>query len=63
MANSNVRQIIASRLTESKSTVPHHFLSTDCQLDNLLSVRKALNGWLSLLLLLLLRLGSVLLLV
>jgi len=43
VANSNVRQIIASRLTESKSTVPHHFLSTDCQLDNLLSVRKALN--------------------
>lgn len=41
--NSNVRKIIASRLTESKSTIPHHFLSADCQLDNLLNVRKVLN--------------------
>jgi pyruvate dehydrogenase E2 component (dihydrolipoamide acetyltransferase) len=39
-----VRKIIASRLTESKSTIPHHFLSADCQLDNLLHVRKVLNG-------------------
>ncbi len=27
LPNSNVRKIIASRLTESKSTIPHHFLS------------------------------------
>jgi pyruvate dehydrogenase E2 component (dihydrolipoamide acetyltransferase) len=43
LPNSNVRKIIASRLTESKSTIPHHFLSADCQLDNLLHVRKVLN--------------------
>lgn len=44
LPNSNVRKIIASRLTESKSTIPHHFLSADCKLDNLLHVRKILNG-------------------
>lgn len=43
LPNSNVRKIIASRLTESKSTIPHHFLSADCKLDNLLHVRKLLN--------------------
>jgi pyruvate dehydrogenase E2 component (dihydrolipoamide acetyltransferase) len=40
---SNMRKIIAERLTESKQTVPHFYLTADCQIDNLLSFRKELN--------------------
>jgi pyruvate dehydrogenase E2 component (dihydrolipoamide acetyltransferase) len=39
----NMRKIIAKRLLESKQTVPHFYLTIDCQLDELLSVRKQLN--------------------
>ena len=38
-----MRRIIAQRLTESKQTVPHFYLSVDCELDALLAARKALN--------------------
>lgn len=41
--NSGVRKTIAKRLTESKSTIPHFYLSLDCQIDELLSLRKKLN--------------------
>jgi len=41
--NSPVRKIIAKRLTESKQTVPHFYLTVDCELDALLAARKALN--------------------
>jgi pyruvate dehydrogenase E2 component (dihydrolipoamide acetyltransferase) len=39
-----VRKIIASRLTEAKQTIPHFYLSIDCEVDELLKVRKELNG-------------------
>lgn len=42
--NSTMRKIIASRLLESKQTVPHFYLSVDCQLDQLLSMRAKLNA-------------------
>jgi len=41
---SNMRKVIARRLTESKQTVPHFYLTIDCELDALLALRKQLNG-------------------
>jgi pyruvate dehydrogenase E2 component (dihydrolipoamide acetyltransferase) len=41
---SSMRKVIAKRLTESKQTVPHFYLTIDCQLDELLKVRKDLNA-------------------
>lgn len=41
---SNMRKVIARRLTESKQTVPHFYLTIDCELDALLDLRKQLNG-------------------
>ncbi|MFT7300993.1 MAG: pyruvate dehydrogenase E2 component (dihydrolipoamide acetyltransferase), partial [Porticoccus sp.] len=41
--HSNMRKTIARRLTESKRDVPHFYLSTDCQLDALLTARKDFN--------------------
>lgn len=38
-----MRKAIARRLTESKSTVPHFYLTTDCKVDALLSLRKQVN--------------------
>jgi pyruvate dehydrogenase E2 component (dihydrolipoamide acetyltransferase) len=40
---SNMRKVIARRLTESKQQVPHIYLTVDCELDNVLSARKELN--------------------
>ncbi len=41
--NNNMRKVIARRLTESKQTVPHFYLTVDCELDKLLEVRKEIN--------------------
>lgn len=41
--NSGMRKVIARRLTESKQTVPHFYLTVDIELDALLSLRKQLN--------------------
>ena len=41
---SNMRKVIAERMTESKTTVPHFYLTVDCEIDELLRVRKELNG-------------------
>ncbi len=41
---SGVRKVIARRLTESKQTVPHYYLTIDIRLDPLLELRKQLNG-------------------
>ncbi len=41
---SNVRKVIARRLTESKQTVPHYYLTMDIRLDALLDLRKQLNA-------------------
>ena len=42
--HTTMRKVIARRLTESKQTVPHFYLTIDCQIDKLLEVRKELNG-------------------
>jgi pyruvate dehydrogenase E2 component (dihydrolipoamide acetyltransferase) len=39
-----MRRVIARRLTESKQTVPHFYLTVDCEIDELLKVRAELNG-------------------
>jgi|AntRauTorckE5430_2_1112549.scaffolds.fasta_scaffold03679_4 pyruvate dehydrogenase E2 component (dihydrolipoamide acetyltransferase) len=42
--NNNMRKIIAKRLTESKSTVPHFYASTEIELDNIMALRKTLKA-------------------
>jgi pyruvate dehydrogenase E2 component (dihydrolipoamide acetyltransferase) len=39
-----MRKTIARRLTESKQTVPHFYLTVDCNLDALLSLREQINA-------------------
>lgn len=39
-----MRRTIAARLTESKQTVPHFYLSVTCTLDRLLAMRERLNA-------------------
>jgi pyruvate dehydrogenase E2 component (dihydrolipoamide acetyltransferase) len=39
-----MRKAIARRLTESKSTVPHFYLTVDCNLDALLALREQINA-------------------
>jgi pyruvate dehydrogenase E2 component (dihydrolipoamide acetyltransferase) len=41
---SNVRKVIARRLTEAKQTIPHYYLTIDCELDALLKLRAELNA-------------------
>ena len=43
LPNNGVRKVVARRLLESKQTVPHFYLTVDCELDALLNVRKELN--------------------
>jgi pyruvate dehydrogenase E2 component (dihydrolipoamide acetyltransferase) len=38
-----MRRVIARRLTESKQTVPHFYLSVNCAIDVLLRIRRELN--------------------
>jgi pyruvate dehydrogenase E2 component (dihydrolipoamide acetyltransferase) len=41
---SNMRKVIARRLTEAKQTIPHYYLTLDCELDALLKLRAELNA-------------------
>lgn len=41
---SNVRKVIARRLTEAKQTVPHFYLTVDVTIDKLLVVRTQINN-------------------
>lgn len=42
--NSNMRKVIAKRLTESKTTVPHQYTAIECEIDELLALRKELKN-------------------
>ncbi|GAA4476604.1 pyruvate dehydrogenase complex dihydrolipoamide acetyltransferase [Gluconacetobacter asukensis] len=42
--NSSVRKVIARRLTEAKSTIPHFYVAMDVELDALLALRAQLNA-------------------
>ncbi|MFN3482622.1 MAG: 2-oxo acid dehydrogenase subunit E2, partial [Rhabdaerophilum calidifontis] len=39
-----MRKTIARRLQESKSTIPHFYLTVDCELDALLALREQINA-------------------
>jgi pyruvate dehydrogenase E2 component (dihydrolipoamide acetyltransferase) len=39
-----MRKIVAKRLTESKQTVPHFYLTIDCEIDKVLALRRELNA-------------------
>ena len=39
-----MRKTIAARLTESKQTVPHFYLTVDCKIDALLAAREQINA-------------------
>lgn len=38
-----MRRVIADRLQQSKQTAPHFYLTVECEIDDLLAVRKQLN--------------------
>ena len=42
--NSSMRKVIARRLGESKRTIPHFYLTVDCEIDRLLELRKELHA-------------------
>ncbi|WMT90487.1 pyruvate dehydrogenase complex dihydrolipoamide acetyltransferase [Pelagibacterium sp. H642] len=39
-----MRKTVAARLTESKQTVPHFYLTIDCRIDNLMKAREEINA-------------------
>ena len=39
-----MRRVIAERLTQSKQTIPHFYLTIDCRLDTLLAARERINA-------------------
>ena len=42
--NSSMRKVIARRLSESKATIPHFYVSADVEIDALLKIRADLNA-------------------
>ena len=42
--NSSMRKTIAERLVKSKNEAPHFYLSLDCNIEELLKVRKVINS-------------------
>ncbi|KQX42689.1 branched-chain alpha-keto acid dehydrogenase subunit E2 [Devosia sp. Root436] len=42
--NDGMRKVVAARLTESKQTVPHFYLTVDCKIDALLAAREQINA-------------------
>ncbi|CEF69517.2 Pyruvate dehydrogenase protein X component, mitochondrial [Strongyloides ratti] len=43
----NMRKTIAKRLTESKTTIPHYYLTADIDVDKVLALRAKLNSFLA----------------
>ncbi|WP_342068381.1 pyruvate dehydrogenase complex dihydrolipoamide acetyltransferase [Wolbachia endosymbiont (group B) of Melanargia galathea] len=41
---SNMRQVIAQRLVESKQNIPHFYLTVDCYVDKLISLKNEVNS-------------------
>jgi len=40
---SSVRKVIAKRLQQSKQTVPHYYLTVECNMDNTMKLRQEIN--------------------
>lgn len=43
LENSQIRKVIAERLTYSKTSIPHYYVTTQVQVDNLMKLRAKLN--------------------
>ncbi|KAJ9079432.1 pyruvate dehydrogenase complex dihydrolipoamide acetyltransferase component (E2) [Entomophthora muscae] len=41
---SNIRKVIATRLTESKQQIPHYYLTVEANVDKVMKLRQHLNG-------------------
>ena len=39
----SMRRVIAKRMQEAKATIPHFYLTVDCEIDSLLRMRKEIN--------------------
>ena len=44
LPNNNIRKVVASRLLESKQTIPHFYLTVECRLDDLMAARERINA-------------------
>jgi pyruvate dehydrogenase E2 component (dihydrolipoamide acetyltransferase) len=44
VAHDNIRKVIARRLLEAKLTIPHFYLTLDCDIGKLLSAREEINA-------------------
>ena len=44
VAHDSMRKVIAKRLVEAKQTIPHFYLTVDCNLTSLLAAREAINA-------------------
>lgn len=42
--NDGMRKVVAARLTESKQTIPHFYLTLDCKIDALMAAREEINA-------------------
>jgi len=42
--NDGMRKVVAARLTESKQTIPHFYLTLDCKIDALMAAREQINA-------------------
>ena len=42
--NNNIKKVVASRLLESKQTIPHFYLTVECRLDDLMVARERINA-------------------
>ncbi|MFD2649706.1 pyruvate dehydrogenase complex dihydrolipoamide acetyltransferase [Devosia albogilva] len=42
--NDGMRKVVAQRLTESKQTIPHFYLTLDCKIDALMAAREQINA-------------------
>ncbi|RYE06449.1 MAG: pyruvate dehydrogenase complex dihydrolipoamide acetyltransferase [Rickettsiaceae bacterium] len=47
VANSNLRKTIAKRLIQSKQSIPHFYLSIECNFDQLIKIRTEINDLIS----------------
>lgn len=41
--HTQVRRVVASRLLESKQTAPHFYTTVECNVENLMKIRKEMN--------------------
>ena len=42
--NDGMRKVVAARLTEAKQTIPHFYLTLDCNIDALMAAREKINA-------------------